>query len=186
MNVYVKLISPTDAEGLRVPVGKQERQRVAGLVGLGLLVLAFGILVYLTDRDGAHAALIPAVPALSGMHWFGTAGLWLPSLAHTFAFGLFTAAALPLQSAWRYGACAAWFTINAAFEWGQHPAISPGLGAAIESHLGTTALSHTLARYFVNGGFDGADIAAAALGALGAAAVLRLVQRHREGHERAS
>lgn len=152
----------------------------AVLVSLGLLALGLGGLVYLTDRDGVHAVLIPAIPALAGSHLFGAVGLWLPSLVHSFAFSLFTAVTLPMRSAWRYGACAAWFVIDAAFELGQHPAISRELGDAIEYGLGPTALSRTLAHYFVGGSFDAADIAAAGCGALMAAAVLLLAQRHLE------
>jgi hypothetical protein len=151
-----------------------------GLVALGLFVLAVGSLVYLSDRDSARALWIPAVPALAGHPLFGAAGAWLPSLAHAFAFSLFTATALPLRLAWRYGACGAWFAIHAAFEWGQHPAISPALAANIERHLGSLPGSRSLAGYFVHGVFDRGDIAAAATGALAAAVVLRLAHRSSE------
>jgi hypothetical protein len=92
---------------------------------------------------------------------------------------------LPVRSAWRYGACAAWFAIDAAFELGQHPAISRELGEAIESGLGSTALSRTIAHDFVGGSFDAADTAAAGFSAVTAAAVLLLAQRHLES-DRAS
>lgn len=154
--------------------------QIAWLVGLGLFGLAIGSLVYLTDRDGVHAALIPSVAALAGVHLFGAAGLWLPSLMHTFAFSLFTAATLPFRSTWRYVACATWFAIDAVFEWGQHPSIKRELGAAIENLLGAAGSGHALANYFVQGSFDGADIAAAAVGAMAAAAVLLPTQRHLE------
>ncbi len=160
----------------------REVRHLAILVAMGLLALALGTLVYLTDRDGVHAVLIPVLPALAGSHWFGAVGLWLPSLVHPFAFSLFTAVALPAQSAWRYGACAAWFALDAAFECGQHPAIGPRLAAAIERCLGSTALGRTLANYFAGGGFDGADITAAGLGALAAAAVLHAVRGPWENH----
>lgn len=151
--------------------------RHSTLVALGCIALAIGSLVYLTDRDGLHAVGIPAIPALAGAHLFGSIGLWLPSLVHPFAFSLFTAAVLPLRSAWRFGACAAWFALNAAFELGQHPAVRSDLGASIESVLGRTALGRTLSNYFVGGRFDRSDIVAAAIGALAAAGVLLVAQR---------
>jgi hypothetical protein len=149
----------------------------AVLISLGLVAMGLGGLVYLTDRDGVHAALIPA---FAGSHLFGAVGLWLPSLVHSLAFSLFTAATLPVRSAWRFGACAAWFVIDAAFELGQHPAISHELGEAIASGIGPMALGRTLAHYFVSGSFDAADIAAAGCGALTAAAVLLLARRRLE------
>lgn len=154
-----------------------ERASTAVLVALGLMALGFGGLVYMTDRDGVHATLIPVIPALAGAQLFGPIGLWLPSLVHPFAFSLFTAAALPVGSAWRYGACATWFALDATFELGQHPAISRGLGAAIENLLGHTGFGRTLADYFVGGAFDRSDLVAAAMGALAAAGPLLVAQR---------
>jgi hypothetical protein len=144
--------------------------------------------VYLADRDPARALLMPILPGLAGLAGplsLGAAGAWLPSAAHTAAFSLFTAAALPARLAWRGGACAAWFFINAAFEAGQHPAFRDSLGAAIQQHLGPAAWSQALARYFVNGRFDVADIAAAAAGAAAAATVLWLHAGSTQEHHHA-
>lgn len=150
-------------------------------VALGLLALALGSLVYLTDRDGARAALIPTVSALAGSQWFGVLGLWLPSWAHAFAFSLFTASFLPWTSAWRQGGCLMWFAVDAAFELGQHPAIRQDLVPALERHLGPGPLGGLLSGYFVGGTFDRLDIAAAGIGALSAAVVLQMRLRQRAG-----
>jgi len=135
------------------------------LVALGCAALALGWLVYLTDREASHALLVPTVAALAGGHWFGALGGSLPSFAHALAFSLLTAAALPPRSAWRYGACAAWFAVNVAFEVGQHAHVSARLADVLPASFVTN--------YFVGGTFDGGDIVAALLGALAAAIVLR-------------
>lgn len=156
--------------------------QAAGLVALGCLALALGLLVYLADRDPSQSLLIPAVAALAGSDWFGPIGQWLPSLVHALAFSLFTAAALPPRSPWRYRACAVWCAVNLAFELGQHPRLSAPLAEGLQAGFGDTRLSRTLANYFLRGTFDVADIVAVVLGALAAAAVLRLLQGTSEKH----
>ena len=154
--------------------------RSASVAGIGCVAFAVGLLVYLTDRDASKAALIPTVTWLAGSKVFGALGGWLPSFVHTFAFSLFTAAVLPQRSVPRYGACFAWFAVNAAFEVGQHPQVSARLAEVLQGGLGGAPLTRPLASYFVNGTFDPGDIVAALLGALAAAAVLRLMHRGRK------
>ena len=157
--------------------------RPASLAAIGCAVFALGLLVYLMDRDASKAAFIPSVAWLAGSNVFGALGGWLPSFAHTFAFSLFTAAVLPERGVPRYGACIAWFAVNVAFEVGQHPVVSVRLAELLQGGLGGLPLTRSLANYFVYGMFDPGDIVAALLGALAAAAVLRLVHRgRRENH----
>jgi len=144
------------------------------------IALTLGLIVYLTDRSASHAALIPAVAALAGSNLFGALGQWLPAAVHPFAFSLFTAATLPSRSAWRYGACAEWCAVNIAFELGQHPLVSGYLVGALQARGDHSVPGRMLANYFLHGTFDGADIVAATLGALAAAAFLRLMQHARE------
>ena len=146
--------------------------RSASLAAVGSVAFAVGLLVYLADRDPSKAALIPTVAALTGSHVFGLLGGWLPSFVHTFAFSLFTAAALPEPAAPRYGACVVWFAVSVAFEIGQHPQISVRLAEALHGGLGVLPFSRSLANYFVHGTFDPGDIVAALLGALAAGCVL--------------
>ena len=148
----------------------------AALVVLGLLVLAVGVLPYLTDRSASRTLLIPAVQGLASLHLFGTMGGWLPSLAHTFCFSLFTAAALGPVAGPRHGACAAWSFINVAFEFGQHAQLKAHLADAVQGGWGSMPWARPLAQYFLRGTFDIADVAAAVAGAIAAAAVLSLVQ----------
>ena len=139
-----------------------------------------GLFVYLADREASRAWLVPAVTALAGGHWFGTLGQWLPSLVHPFAFGLLSAALLPPQGAARPAACVAWAVVNALFEWGQHPRASAWIARSLQEWDGPPALTQPLASYFQHGSFDPGDLAAAAIGALLAIGVLRLVQGLRE------
>ena len=146
--------------------------RSASLAAIGGVAIAVGLLVYLADREPSRAALIPTVALLTGSNVFGLLGGWLPSFVHTFAFSLFTAAALPERAAPRYGACVAWFAVNLAFEIGQHLQVSVRLAKALQGGLGALPFSRSLANYFLHGTFDPGDIAAALLGALAAGCVL--------------
>ena len=158
-------------------------QGFALLVAAGCLALAAGFLVYLTDRGAAHAMHVTGVAALAGNKLFGTLGQWLPSFVHPFAFSLFTAAALPSRSRWRYGACASWCAVNLAFELGQHPQLSARLTDALQVAFGPISLTQPLASYFLRGTFDGGDMAAAMLGALAAAGLLWLSSSRREADD---
>jgi len=162
------------------PADSSKSADAALLVMMGGVALALGLIVYLTDRNAAHAALIPTVAWLSGSNLFGALGQWLPAAIHPFAFSLFTAAALPSCSASRYGACAAWCAVNIAFELGQHPLVSGYLIGALQASGDQSVPGRMLAKYFLHGTFDGADMIAAVLGALAAAAVVRGVQQGQE------
>ena len=152
------------------------------LIGAGGLALALGLLVYVADRDPSHAVWIPAVAVLAGSHLFGALGQWLPSFVHPFACSLFTVAVLPGSARPRYGACVAWFAVNAAFELGQHPQLRAPLADALRQ-LGPAPLATPLANYFLHGTFDPGDLLAVALGAGAAAAWLRLTHGLSREHE---
>jgi hypothetical protein len=157
-----------------------EPWRAAIIAGTGCVAFAVGLVLYLTDRAGSHALLVPAIGALAASNVFGALGQWLPSFVHPFSFSLFTAAALPPSPAPRYGACVAWGAVNVAFEVGQHPQVSASLAESLQASLRAVPLSQPLARYFIDGTFDSGDIAAALLGALAASAVLHLVHLDQE------
>jgi len=130
---------------------------------IAVAALALGASVYALDRPPGSAQLLPpgatlfADTALS----FGSMGAWLPAFLHVFAFSLLSAALLSATRVAAASACFAWWAIDSLFELGQHPAISPHLGAA----------------YFVRGHFDVADLLATALGALVAYATLTMIRR---------
>lgn len=150
------------------------------LLVIGCTSLAAGVLVYLSDRSPSHALLVPAVAPLSGRQLFGAIGLWLPSFVHPLAFSLFSAALLAPQPRWRYGACAFWFGVNAAFEVGQHPQVRGPLAEAVRQGLGQGPVGRAFENYFLRGTFDLGDLIAAALGAALAACILHLLCVHRE------
>jgi hypothetical protein len=144
------------------------------LVSIATAALLAGVLLYLTDRPGGLGLMIhhDPIPRLGSL--FGSAGLWLPSFLHTFAFSLLTAAALPRRATWHFTSCLAWFAINAAFEIGQHPQVAPALTDALHTLFGSSAIGSWLQSYFVSGSFGFDDLAAAASGALVAGVVLQV------------
>ena len=131
----------------------------AVLVAAACSALATGVFVYVADRVSAPPALIAPFVLGSVGPLFGAAGQWLPSFVHPFAFALLTAAARPRDASPAYVACLAWWAVNVIFESGQHPKFG-----------------------FLRGTFDVGDLLAATLGALAAAAVIRLVRRVEEYH----
>ncbi len=152
------------------------------LIALGGLALAIGGLVYLTDRAASRALLIPGIHLLLREPLFGAVGQWLPSFVHTFAFSLFTAAALPPGFVSARRACVGWCVLNLAFELGQLRPVAEFLAGAMRDQLGSTPPVRLLANYFLRGTFDLGDIVAAVLGALAAAAVLSRLQAAKESH----
>jgi hypothetical protein len=150
--------------------------RTALLTALASAALTAGTLVYLIDRAPGHALLIPRLAIASGTLLFGPMGAWLPSFVHPLAFALLTAAVLPAASPWRYGGCAAWGAVNAAFELGQHAALKATWLALTERGV----VPVPVARYFIHGTFDVADLVAAVVGAFAAAACLRYLDRFKE------
>ena len=152
----------------------------AAMASVASVALLLGALVYLTDRDASQALLIPDLGARSASRLFGALGQWLPSFVHPLAFSLFTAACLPAWAGPRYGACAAWGAVNIAFEIGQHPQLRALWADALRAGEAPAAWIQALARYFARGTFDHGDIVAAVLGALAAAAVLRILCKERK------
>lgn len=160
---------------VRVLSQVSSRAPQAMLVALALAALLLGLAVYVTDRPAGHAALIPALPALSALAGglsFGAAGGWLPSFVHPFAFALLTASLRAPARQPAFGACFGWWGVNLAFEGLQHPAAAAALAAgAVEPGIAGRALA-ALAAYAAAGTFDALDLAAVTLGALAAAFVL--------------
>jgi hypothetical protein len=151
------------------------------LAAMALLLLGAGAAVYLLDRTPGTAMLLPAAwqraaAGLAGGAWFGRIGDWLPSFVHAFSFSIFTALLLQRSFGAEAGACAGWALVDTLAEIGQHPAISPVIAAWLEQTFGTCALSSAVARYFVRGGFDLADVWAGLAGA-GLALVALVVWR---------
>ena len=175
----------TSAAGRSVPMSMPaQRARTLQLTALGCIALVLGLLVYAADRNPSSALLFPAAAVIAGGPLFGAAGSWLPSLVHPFAFSLFSAAAIANPTRPAYGACAAWWVVNVGFEFAQHERFGPAIAQALHRIFGPVAPADALASYLLRGTFDRADIVAASLGSLAAAAVLALLHRRTgRGHE---
>lgn len=178
VNVVANFRGPRDGACI-ADARSAARTARAVLVLMGCAALGFGLLVYLADRDLARSALIPAAAALTVGPLAGTLGLWLPSFVHPFAFSLFTAAARHRSAPPAYGACAAWWAADVAFEVGQHPAVSTPVAAWLARAPDSVWFARVLADYFARGIFDPLDLLACTLGALAAAGVLLVVDRYR-------
>ena len=147
------------------------------LLVLAAATLLLGALLYAADRSLSHASLLPAFATLTIGPLFGPLGGSLPSFLHPFAFSLLSAAAGRLDRSTGYGACAGWWLVNIAFEAGQQPALREPIVGWMGDTLGTGRLTTWLTSYLLHGTFDVADLLAASLGSLTAAAVLW--NRHR-------
>lgn len=146
------------------------------------LALAFGMLVYLSERDARQVLLMPTLLALGSGPLFGPLGAWLPSFVHPFAFSLLTAAARPRAAAPAYGACVAWWLVNLAFEVGQLAPVSRVVAHELPRLIGDGLPTRVLSAYLVQGRCDIGDVLAATAGALAAAAVLHRTHQLREAH----
>jgi len=148
------------------------------------VALALGMLVYATERDTAHVALMPAAAARSVGPAFGALGQWLPSFVHPFAFSLLWAATRPIDAPSAYAACVGWWVVNVAFEIGQHPSLNAALSGFTRDVLGGSRATRMFADYFLHGTFDAGDIAAATAGAMVAAMLLTIVGKLGESNAR--
>lgn len=166
---------PQANEGPDTAIGEP----AARLAVLAAGALLLGLAVYLTDRLPGSALLIPDRAALRTGPLFGPVGAWLPSFAHVVAFSLLTAAAWPRHGRPRYEACALWWLLDVAFELGQRREAAGPIAEAVHRVLGEGPAATALARYFVLGRFDAADIVATTAGAIAAAAALHALQRQR-------
>jgi len=154
----------------------------AVLAVAGLVAMALGLLVYLTDRDPSHSTLIPAIAVLAGSNLCGVFGQWMPSFVHPFAFSLFAAATYPSRTSAGYLACVAWWAVNIAFEVAQYPGINRAVAEATEGVFGQSWPARLLSNYVLRGTFDVGDLVAATAGAMAAASVLCLAHRLEAKH----
>jgi len=153
------------------------------LLLIGVTALAFGTLVYLTDRPPGVTAL-PDSLNLYGLTptLFGSAGQNLPGFAHVFAFSLLTAALLGTGRYVALGASGTWFFIDFVFEIGQHPTIASWLSRLIPTWFDNIPILGRTKGYFLYGTFDLLDLIFIALGALAAYLVLQRMRSREVKH----
>lgn len=174
-------LSPTpdaaDRPVERERAGLSHRAASAILDTGACIALLFGLLIYLTDRPSSHSMLVPAALSLGTGALFAAIGQWLPSFIHPFAFSLLTAAHVSSATRPAYGACAAWWAVNVAFELGQHPGIAPLVIDRLPTGFGAGWLTQPVSTFLRRGTFDPGDLIAATSGVLAAALVLWAVHR---------
>jgi hypothetical protein len=137
-------------------------------VGLAIIAVVAGSLVYVIDRPVPHVYLLPSVFAFSGSprNVFGAIGASLPSFLHVFAFSLLTAAVVASRTARTAAIIAgAWCATDLLFEVGQHPALAPFIDASLPSWFASVPMLENVGPYFLRGSFDTADLAATIAGA---------------------
>lgn len=152
--------------------------------GLALGALALGALIYGHDRPPQTAWLLPAwlqATGAGGVRWLGSAGDWLPSFLHAFAFALLTASVVapPVPAAHHahavrrtprrvVGACMGWWLVDSAFELGQHPGVSHTIADSLPAAWARIPVLDHVGSSLTRGTFDPADLAAIALGVVAA------------------
>lgn len=158
------------------------------VLGASLALLA-GVMVYVSARAPGSAWFLPASWSMA-LPWperlLPLAGN-LPSFFHTLGFCLLLSLS---AGAGRQGAawlCGTWFVVEAAFETGQHPAVSPWLVAHLPAWMDQVWLLERSRSYFSAGVFDPLDMVAAAAGAVAALLLLFAYEHERSAdHEQST
>jgi hypothetical protein len=134
---------------------------------IGGVALAAGVAVYIVARPAGSVAFLPRFLStpVTLPRFLGDIAGPLPTLAHSFAFCLFSAAVLPSRRIHASAICAGWFGIEAAFEIGQHHRVSAWLVPRVPAWFDHVWLLANTRPYFAHGTFDWLDLAAAAAGA---------------------
>ncbi len=133
----------------------------------GVFLLVLGAGVYLFDRPWQQLAIAKLIPlTLTPSPMFGALGGSLPSFAHVCAFALLTAALLGGGRRLNQAVCVGWFSVNVAFELGQHARLAEPVAKAVPAWFVHVPILDQTTTYFLSGTFDPLDILFAALGAL--------------------
>ena len=149
-------------------------------LGIGVLALLIGVLLYWLDRPAAQTYFMPETLSLFRQtpRLFGSLGNQLPTFLHAFAFCLISAALVSRTRSTALGICLLWAGIDSLFEIGQHPAVAARLAAAIPAWFAHVPLLDNTRSYFLHGHFDPLDLASILLGAVAAYGLIMLT-RHK-------
>lgn len=135
---------------------------------IGLLLLALGCLIYVTERVPADVYFtrffgLNLKLSAPDTQILGSLGDRLPAFIHVFAFSMMSAALIAATHKRMFAVCTGWFLINFVFEMGQkYKAAAAGLVPDIFRFL---PFFENTRSYFLSGTFDWLDILAAAAGA---------------------
>ena len=144
---------------------------------LATLLLATGIAVYAIDRGSAVYFLsdFTVTPAAGSV--FGPLGHHLPTLLHTLAFVLITAAILRPWPRLLPAICATWFVVESLFELGQMAPFDSLIAAAVPAWFDRVHVLRITSDYFIQGTYDPLDILSIGIGAVIAYPLVRIFMR---------
>jgi hypothetical protein len=149
---------------------------------IGIAVLFFGTLVYLTDRPPDQTYFVYSIPFNISLHnttlnLFGSIGNSLPTFIHVFSFILITAGFIACNKRGYFIICLNWALVDCAFELGQKFK-SLSLKIIPNWFAGIPFLENS-EKYFVHGTFDFKDLAAIAIGSIIAYFILLITMERR-------
>ncbi len=149
-------------------------------ITMGTIVLLAGTLVYIFARPGG-AAFLPDCFILC-RHPLPPARFWgsLPAFTHTMGICLLAAGVLSAGRTAGAWFCAFWGMVEAAFELGQHPEISPWIATHLPLWFDHIPIFGLVRGFFQRGVFDPVDLAAVFLGAI--IAYLVIIKIHEGGN----
>ena len=158
--------------------GRVEAGGNAKLALIAVAALALGALVCVLDRSAATVYLLPQRMSFAdGQHvWFGALDGYLPAFVHVYAFILLTVVFCPWPAR-VWAICGLWWGLDSLFELGQHPALAPGIAAALPAWWQHVPLLDHAANYFLHGTFDPLDLLAIALGTFAAYVTVSIARR---------
>lgn len=145
----------------------------------GLTALIVGALIYITDRDpntvyflSTNFSLFHARPDI-----FGQLGNHFPTLLHSFALILITAAVIGSQKVSAILVSLIWMLTELIFEIAQTQFISELIATHIPSWFGTIPVLENTRSYFLLGTFDVMDLLSIVAGSVTAYVLIQLTKR---------
>lgn len=152
-------------------------------VGIGVLALVLGVLLYVLDRPAAQTYFVPEAVSLfqQNSKFFGAIGNQLPTLLHAFAFCLITCGIFSASRWNALGICVLWVLIDGAFEIGQQSDIANVIAEVVPDWFSQIPVLENTRSYFLYGHFDPLDLLSIVLGAGAAYGVARATERTASG-----
>ena len=149
---------------------------------IGVIGLFIGLLIYLIDRPPDQTYFIYSNPiniSLSNTipNLFGSIGNSLPAFIHVFSFILITAGLISYQKRGYLIICLCWLFVDVAFELGQK--FNTWSSMIVPDWFAGIPFLENTENYFLQGTFDFIDLAAIALGTIGAFFVLLATNKRR-------
>lgn len=147
---------------------------------IALISLCVGVLVYVLDRQVESVYFLTEWFSLNNepIHLFGSAGDYLPTFIHAYAFILLTVAVATPSIINAIFACMAWFTIDSLLEVGQIDSIAQWIALHTPDWFSDIPFLENTTDYFLTGTFDVLDLVSIAAGTLAAYLTFKLAEKH--------